>query len=55
MECPHKYDKCYKAVVNCFTDSVNTKDVHFRGCGGYATIGERHIINIITVPGSKYR
>ena len=40
MECPHKYTKCYKVWVGCYTAPGKKEKVFFRGCGGFATMGE---------------
>merc|ERR1719402_2175014 len=38
-ECPHKYTKCYKATISCYTSEEKKQDLFFRGCGGYAKLG----------------
>ena len=39
-ECPHKYAKCFKAELDCYKDEDTKERIFFRGCGGFATIGE---------------
>ena len=40
VECDHKYTKCYKAWVGCYTSQSEKVNHYFRGCGGIATVGE---------------
>ena len=50
VECDHKYDECYKAYIDCYKDKDTKERVLFRGCGGYATVGE----NVVGGEGSLY-
>eukprot|EP00091_Calanus_sinicus_P003755 TRINITY_DN13937_c0_g1_i1.p1 TRINITY_DN13937_c0_g1~~TRINITY_DN13937_c0_g1_i1.p1 ORF type:complete len:174 (-),score=44.92 TRINITY_DN13937_c0_g1_i1:28-549(-) len=39
VECPHQYAKCYKVWFGCYTSPDKKEKRYFRGCGGFATLG----------------
>ena len=52
VQCPHMYDMCYKAWVEC-----DNKKVFFRGCGKIATLGrdvvDERLRKLVFGPGEK--